>query len=149
LNQKTDFANQIGKGNYDSSLELLSEKDVLGQSLQYMRDSLRNAATEEEKRKVDDQKRSWANEGYAKFGEILRQNNTDLQKLCDNVIVNLVKYVGANQGGIFLWNEEDKYNQYFELVSAFAWDRKNILQSNLRRAKALLVPVQWRRKPYS
>jgi PAS domain S-box-containing protein len=138
LNQKTDFANQIGKGNYDSSLELLSDKDVLGKSLQYMRDSLRNAAIEEEKRKVDDQKRSWANEGYAKFGEILRQNNTDLQKLCDNVIVNLVKYAGANQGGIFLWNEEDKYNQYFELVSAFAWDRKKYITKQLEKGEGLV-----------
>ncbi|MCB8963909.1 MAG: GAF domain-containing protein [Bacteroidales bacterium] len=138
LNQKTDFANEIGKGNYDSSLDLLSEKDALGKSLQYMRESLRNAATEEENRKVEDQKRSWANEGFAKFGEILRQSNTDLQKLCDNVIVNLVKYTGANQGGVFLWNEEDKYNQYFELVSAFAWDRKKYITKQVEKGEGLV-----------
>ncbi|MGE0076299.1 MAG: GAF domain-containing protein [Bacteroidales bacterium] len=138
LNKKTDFANEIGKGNYDSSLDLLGDKDALGKSLQYMRDSLRNAALEEDNRKVEDQKRSWANEGFAKFGELLRQNNNDLQKLCDSVIVGLVKYVGANQGGIFLWNEEDRYNQFFELVSTFAWDRKKYITKHVEKGEGLV-----------
>lgn len=138
IGHKTSFANEIGKGNYTTYLELLSDKDVLGKSLIHMRDSLKKAAEEEEKRKVEDQKRSWANEGYAKFGEILRQNNNDLQKLCDSVIAALVKYVGANQGGIFLWNDEDKTNQFFELVSAFAWDRKKYLTKQIEKGEGLV-----------
>jgi len=114
-----------------------------------MRDSLKKAAEEEEKRKIEDQKRSWANEGHARFGEILRQNNNDLQKLCDSVIAALVKYVGANQGGIFLWNDEDKTHQYFELVSAFAWDRKKYLTKQIERVKVWLALALWKRKPFS
>jgi len=138
IDHKTTFANEIGKGNYSTSLELLSDKDVLGKSLIQMRDSLKKAAEEEEKRKIEDQKRSWANEGHARFGEILRQNNNDLQKLCDSVIAALVKYVGANQGGIFLWNDEDKSHQYFELVSAFAWDRKKYLTKQIEKGEGLV-----------
>lgn len=138
LNHKTNFANEIGKGNYASYLELLSDKDVLGKSLIHMRDSLKQAAGEEEQRKIEDQKRSWANEGHAKFGEILRQNNSDLQQLCDKVIAELVKYVGANQGGIFLWNDEDKSHQYFELISAFAWDRKKYITKQLEKGEGLV-----------
>ncbi len=138
IGHKTSFANEIGKGNYASYLELLSDKDVLGKSLIHMRDSLKKAAEEEEKRKVEDQKRSWANEGYAKFGEILRQNNNDLQILCDSVIAALVKYVGTNQGGIFLWNDDDKANQYFELVSAYAWDRKKYLTKQIEKGEGLV-----------
>ncbi len=138
IDHKTTFANEIGKGNYSTSLELLSDKDVLGKSLIQMRDSLKKAAEEEEKRKIEDQKRSWANEGHARFGEILRQNNNDLQKLCDSVIAALVKYVGANQGGIFLWNDEDKTHQYFELVSAFAWDRKKYLTKQIEKGEGLV-----------
>jgi len=138
IDHKTTFANEIGKGNYSTSLELLSDKDVLGKSLIQMRDSLKKAAEEEEKRKIEDQKRSWANEGHARFGEILRQNNNDLQKLCDSVIAALVKYVGANQGGIFLWNDEDKSHQYFELVSAFAWDRKKYMTKQIEKGEGLV-----------
>jgi PAS domain S-box-containing protein len=138
IEHKTSFANEIGSGNYSTYLELLSDKDVLGKSLIHMRDSLKKAAEEEQKRKIEDQKRSWANEGYAKFGEILRQNNNDLQKLCDTVIAALVKYVGANQGGIFLWNDEDKSDEHFELVSAFAWDRKKYITKKIEKGEGLV-----------
>ncbi|HNT41870.1 MAG TPA: GAF domain-containing protein [Tenuifilaceae bacterium] len=138
LHHKTLFANDIGKGNYATQLELLSEADVLGKSLITMRDSLKNAAKEEENRKLEDQKRSWANEGHAHFGEILRQNNNDLQKLCDNVIISLVKYVGANQGGIFLLNDDDKMHPFFELISAYAWDRKKYMTKQIELGEGLV-----------
>ena len=138
LNKKAVSATNIGKGNYDSDIDLLSDKDSLGKSLIDMRDSLKNAYIEEQKRKLEDEKRTWANEGFAKFAEILRQNNNDFQLLCDNVIKNLVKYLEANQAGIFLWNEEDKNDQYFELVSTFAWDRKKYVSKRLEKGEGLV-----------
>lgn len=62
------FAENIGNGNYDSQFEPLSEHDVLGNALITMRSNLAKVADE-------DRKRSWATEGLAKFGEILRVNN--------------------------------------------------------------------------
>lgn len=138
LNKKAVSATNIGEGNYDSEIDLLSDKDTLGKSLIDMRDSLKKAYIEEQKRKLDDEKRTWANEGFAKFAEILRQNNNDFQLLCDNVIKNLVKYLDANQAGIFLWNEEDKNDQYFELVSTFAWDRKKYITKRLEKGEGLV-----------
>jgi len=138
LNHKAVSATNIGKGIYDTEITLLSEKDMLGKSLIDMRDSLRNAYIEDEKRKVEDEKRTWANEGFAKFADILRQNNNDFQLLCDGVIKNLVKYLDANQGGIFLWNEEEKNDQYFELVSTFAWDRKKYVTKRLEKGEGLV-----------
>jgi methyl-accepting chemotaxis protein len=138
LNHKAVSATNIGKGIYDTEIVLLSDKDMLGKSLIDMRDSLRNAHTEEENRKLEDQKRTWANEGFAKFADILRQNNNDFQLLCDSVIKNLVKYLGANQGGIFLWNEEEKNDQFFELITAFAWDRKKYITKRLEKGEGLV-----------
>lgn len=138
LNNKSVSATNIGKGIYDTEITLLSDQDMLGKSLIEMRDSLKSAHLEDEKRKVEDQKRTWANEGFAKFAEILRQNNNDFQLLCDNVIRNLVKYINANQGGIFLWNEEEKNDQFFELVSAFAWDRKKYVTKRLEKGEGLV-----------
>lgn len=138
LNQKASFSIDIGKEKYDSNLEMLSDQDVLAKSLIDMRDSLKHAHEEEEKRKVEDQKRTWANEGFARFADILRQNNNDFQILCDSVIKNLVKSIEANQGGIFLWNEEDKNDQFFELVSTFAWDRKKYVTKRLEKGEGLV-----------
>lgn len=138
LNKKAVSATNIGKGLYDTEIALLSDKDLLGKSLIDMRDSLKNAEIEDERRKVEDEKRTWANEGLAKFAEILRQNNNDFQILCDSVIKNLVKYLDANQGGIFLWNDEDKNDQFFELISTFAWDRKKFLSKRIEKSEGLV-----------
>lgn len=138
LNHKAVSATNIGKGIYDTEISLLSEQDMLGKSLIDMRDSLKNAHDEDEKRKVDDQMRTWANEGFAKFADILRQNNNDFQLLCDSVIKNLVKYLGANQGGVFLLNEEDKNDQFFELVTTFAWDRKKYVTKRIEKGEGLV-----------
>lgn len=58
LMTKTEFAQDIGEGNYDKSIELLSDKDVLGKSLIDMRDKLKKAREEETIRKREDEKRN-------------------------------------------------------------------------------------------
>jgi PAS domain-containing protein len=123
LEEKTTFANEIGQGNLDYSFSLRSDEDILGQSLLDMQQSLQQAKKEEEARKEEDKKRQWINEGLAKFADILRQNNDSLNELGDEIISNLVQYLNANQGGIFLMTEEEE-ERVLDLLSAFAFDRK-------------------------
>lgn len=124
LDHKSEFAKNIGEGNLDIDFKMLSEDDVLGKSLIDMRTSLKKAKDEEIQRVIDDKKRAWANEGYARFAEILRQNSDELSKLADEVIRNIVKYTDSNQGAIFLVNDEDKNHSFLDLVSTYAWDRR-------------------------
>ena len=138
LNKKVDFANHIGQGELDQSFELLSDEDVLGKSLIEMRNSLVKADQEEEKRKIEDEKRRWANEGLALFADILRQNNDNLENLATEIIMNLVNYLKANQGGLFILNDEDKENVYFELLSAFAYDRRKYMKKHLQIGEGLI-----------
>ncbi|MDD2549997.1 MAG: PAS domain-containing protein [Bacteroidales bacterium] len=138
LNKKTNFANDIGKGHLESELEILGEKDILGKSLLNMRNSLQKAKEEENKRKTEDKKRVWANEGFAKFADLLRQNNDDLQKLTDEVIAHLVKYVGGNQGALFLVDDEDKNDITLEANSVYAWERKKHIDIKVMMGEGLV-----------
>ncbi len=137
LNKKTNFANDIGKGHFESELEILGENDALGKSLLNMRNSLKTAKEEENKRVAEDKKRAWANEGFAKFADILRQNNDDLQKLTDEVILNLVKYVSGNQGALFLVNDDDK-DITLEAKSVYAWERKKFIDIKVMMGEGLV-----------
>ncbi|HCY00698.1 MAG TPA: histidine kinase, partial [Bacteroidales bacterium] len=121
----------------DAELKLLIEEDVLGQSLLEMRASLKKAKEDEEIRKEEDDKRRWVNEGLAKFGDILRQNDNNLSKLSDVLIKNLVRYLNASLGGIFVKNEENNPVTY-DLSSAFAYDRKRYLQSSFEFGEGLI-----------
>ncbi|MFO7827623.1 MAG: cache domain-containing protein [Bacteroidales bacterium] len=138
LNKKAEFANQIGSGNIDLKLDLLSSEDKLGKSLNEMRENLKRARDEEEKRKFEDQKRRWANEGLAKFADLLRQNNNDLSLLSMNIIKNLVHYLEINQGGLFMINDQDKSNIVLELLAAFAFDREKYFTKQVELGEGLV-----------
>jgi PAS domain S-box-containing protein len=138
LNKKTSFANEIGAGKLDSELEMLGEDDVLGKSLRNMRDSLKKARIEEDLRAAEDMKRTWANEGFARFADILRKNNEELQQLADEVLKNIVKYVEGNQGALFLINDEDGKNPFLETKSVYAWDRKKYVDIRIMLGEGLV-----------
>ncbi|MDK2977568.1 MAG: hypothetical protein PWP52_282 [Bacteroidales bacterium] len=131
LNEKTEFANHIGKGELDYDFKLSSDEDELGKALINMRNSLQKAREEEEKRKIEDQKRRWVNEGLAKFADILRANNDNLERLGHDIIKNLVYYLDACQGGLFLLNEEEDNKKYLDLISAFAYDREKYFEKRI------------------
>ena len=132
LNLKTEFANNIGKGNLEYEFKILSEEDLLGEALVNMRNSLKKAKAEEEKRKIEDEKRRWTNEGLAKFAEILRQNNDNISALGDEIIKNLIYYLEANQGGVFILENDENDEFYLNLLSAFAYDTKKFHEKKIK-----------------
>ncbi len=128
LKQTANFATQIGENKLDTEFKVLSKKDVLGNSLIDMRQRLKEFAEEE-------RKRQWSIEGIAKFADILRSNQNDIHKLADIVIAELIKYIDANQGAIFLFNEEDhelvEANNELHLISSYAWGKKKYIKQTI------------------
>jgi GAF domain-containing protein len=131
LKSKSDFALQIGTGRLDADFSPLSEQDVLGNSLVDMRQNLIKVAE-------DDKKRNWATEGLAKFGDILRGNNEGVEVLADNIISGLVKYVKANQGGLFIVNDTNSADLYLELIACYAWNKKKYLHMRVDEGEGLV-----------
>ncbi len=123
LIHKSDFASNIGKGNMDTEIKLLSDEDKLGQALLDMQNHLKKAREEEEIRQEEEKKRNWITQGITKFSDILRQDHGNIDKLAFNVIQNLVKYLEANQGGIFVLEDADDDDVYLDLKACYAYDR--------------------------
>jgi methyl-accepting chemotaxis protein len=138
LNQKVVFATNIGKDNLDSSFNTLSNKDTLGKALIDMRQSLKIARAEEEMRKIEDSRRQWANEGLAKFAEILRKNNDNMDKLSRSIIKEIVETLQVNQGGLFLFNDDDRSDPFFELTAAYAYNRFKFKQKKILPGEGLV-----------
>ena len=141
LVKTSEFASEIGRSNFDSEFEPLSSKDVLGNSLLEMRKSLQAANEEENKRKIEDQERNWTTEGLARFGEILRRHTENISLLSKDIIQNLVKYLNANQGGIFILNDSDQENVHLELMSAYAYNREKFIRKRIMLGEGLVGGV--------
>ncbi len=121
----TSFAKSIGKENFNAKFETLSKEDELGNSLLEMRNSLKISKQEDKKRTEEDKVRNWITTGQAKFSEILRHNTDNLKLLGDDIVYNLIKYLDANQGGLFVFKENEESKKLFiELLSSYAYDRK-------------------------
>jgi len=138
LNKTAEFSNEIGKGNYNHEYKILSDKDTIGKSLLSMRDNLKIAQNNEEDRKEKERLENWANQGIAKFGEILRSDANNMENLALNFIQNLVKYLDIVQGGLFVLNEENPNEIVYELKGAVAFDRKKKLQKNIALGEGLV-----------
>ena len=128
------FTERLAQGEIDVKYDLDDEKDAddeIGHSLIRLRDHLKKSKEEEEARKREDYQRSWVNEGLTKFGDIVRQNNDNLQDLSYNIISNLVDYLDAKQGGVFLINNENPKDKHFELAACYAYSRKKFLEKRI------------------
>ena len=138
LKDLTTFSEEMGKGNFKSDFKPLSEDDTLGNSLIQLRENLKTAASEEEKRKREDQRRNWSNQGIARFSEILREHTGDLEKLASKLISELVKYLGAKVGGLFLIRSGDNEVKEIVLVASYAYDRVKHLQKTIQVGEGLV-----------
>lgn len=138
LYKTTNFANEIGKGNLNVNFSTLSDDDLLGKSLLEMRKSLIHANEQENQRRVEDEKINWATSGMAKFAEILRRNNNNMEEFCYNIISNLVKYVNANIGAIFLYEDENKEDPHFKLIASHAYDRRKFIDKRVEIGEGLV-----------
>ncbi len=112
-----------------TAFELNNENDEIGKSLNRIINELQHLDNEEKKR-------VWITEGLAKFGDIIRAN-TEVVVLCNTVIAFLVKYLNANQGGVFVVKTETNI-EILELKAAYAYDRKKFLNKTIEKGEGLV-----------
>lgn len=137
LRYATEFVREIGKGNFNVRLQGITDENFernkanLAGELISMKVTMK-ASAEEEKKRV------WATEGLANFGELLRTSSHDLAKLTEEVVIFIVKYLKANQGGIFILNDDNEHNKFLELKSAYAFERKKYLTKQVAIGEGLV-----------
>jgi len=130
ISRATAFIDDLGKGNIDQEFEQLGADDNLGLSLNNLKNNLVQSREQEIARKQEEEIRNWSSRGIALFNDILRADNNNLKKLSMNIIRNIIQYLNANQGGLFLI-EEDEGTQYLDLVAAYAFDRHKYLKKRI------------------
>ncbi|NJO00967.1 MAG: GAF domain-containing protein [Bacteroidia bacterium] len=134
LRNATDFIIAIGEGKLDTEYQRPAETDAqhdrLGTALLEMRDKMSQVAEA-------DRQRNWASEGMAKFAEIFR-THSDSEDFTYIIISNLVKYVDANQGGLFIVEDDRDEDSHLELVAAYAYEKRKYLSRRINKGEGLV-----------
>jgi two-component system, sensor histidine kinase ChiS len=75
-------------------------------------------------REKDQENLLWFNQGLGLFSDLISRNKDDLTLLCRIFIQKLVEYVEAQQGGVFLINDDQEEESFLELIAHFAFSEE-------------------------
>ena len=108
-------ADAIGQGDYAVPISVRSEKDILGNAIEHMKNNLKRMT---EETKLED----WYKTGQTQLNDKMRGDQS-LSELSKNVISFLAKYMDARIGAIYLTED----GETLKLTGSFAYrKRKNI-----------------------
>jgi PAS domain S-box-containing protein len=138
LKKKTEFIRSLNKNTLNISLDVEGEHDQIALELNTLRRQLEEASVRQKENDEDNARRRYINEGLARFAEILRMQSSEMDKLGDAFIREIVRYLNAIQGGFFLLNDHEDSGQTLDLVSSFAYNRKKYLQRRLMPGEGLV-----------
>lgn len=125
------YINTLIEGNYDAKCDE-ADNEIVG-----VFNKLKNTLKEYKER---EKRQLWTTEGLTKFIAVLRSDEADLKSLCNEIIVNLVKYIKANQGSIYILDEEGD-DQFLNLMATYAYDSKKFQNKRIEPGEGLLGQV--------
>lgn len=131
LEKASEFAKNIGEERFDTAYQPASEEDVLGIALLEMQQKLKDSA-------LKDQQKKWMTEGIAQLGELLRDNQGDLQDWYFSLISFIVHYLDLNQGGIYVLENTKEEEAYIQLKACLAFERRKFLEVKLDPREGLI-----------
>lgn len=138
LKETKEFAIEVGNGNFTKEIKVFGGKGELGANLITMRTKLMQLVHEHDVLHRQAEMRIWTNEGIASVDEVLRNNTEEFDNLCYAVIRQLVKYVDANQGAVFIKNEDSGTEVEFTLTAAYAFDRRKFINKNIKLGEGII-----------
>ncbi|HLT82403.1 MAG TPA: PAS domain S-box protein [Cyclobacteriaceae bacterium] len=125
LRQAATFIQEVAKKNYEVRWEGMNDtnreanrENIAGELIR-MRELMKQV-------KEEDEIRMWMTEGLSKFGAIIQKNQNDMQSLGDAFISEVVKYLDARIGGLFIIEDEEE-EPYLELKACYAYERKKFI----------------------
>lgn len=129
LQQASEFIENISEGNYTTEWEGLSDANAALNETS-LAGRLTNMRAQLEQMKREEERRLWSNEGLTRFSEIVRNHQSNLAQLTNEVIRFLTHYIGAQQGGLFVLRE-DGAGSYLELAACYAFDKKKFVERRI------------------
>jgi len=143
----TAFISQVSNGNFGVQWEGITSENAklntsnLAGELMQMRDRMKTI-------KAQDEIRNWITEGLAQFSDVIRKNNNNINELSYDVLVYLTKYMNAQQGCLFVVQEDlEDGHEYLEMTACYAFNRRKHLTKRLEIGTGIIGQVFLEKTP--
>jgi PAS domain S-box-containing protein len=141
------FVHALIAGDLNTSLTFTDMDQSLSESLNKLKDTLVRNREVERQRRLDERQRNWVSEGLAEFGDILRTHSRELESMAYAVVSGMVRYLDANQGAIYM-TEEEGDEKLLKMIACHAYDRKKFPDKQIRWGEGLIGAVAMEKKGY-
>lgn len=132
------FFQDQGLKSEQKSQQLVKELHAKNQQFEQAEVETKQHLRQLEVNQQEEKKRTWASEGLAKFSSLLRATQ-DVQHMYDTILSELVKYMGANQGGFYIVEHAEPAEEgSIRLASCYAYERKKFIKQRLHLGEGLL-----------
>lgn len=137
----TDLIANLQKKDGQFALSDQLAQTPLGESLQSLKAHLDEVARQEGQR-------NWTNNGLASFSDILRNKQSlDFERLTNEILSQLIRYLGVNQGAIFIIDETNEKDAYLKLEACYAYDRKKHVTKRVEIGEGLVGQCVLEKQP--
>ena len=136
-----EFTNALDEGDFSKELKLLGDHDQMRSSLLSLRENLETARRDSDIRREEDEQRTWAANGLARFSGLLRESEDNLVNMSVSLVRELVHYTVANVGGMFIMedvSEDGELKQVLNLTGSYAFDRQKYLSRQFNLGEGLV-----------
>lgn len=122
------YVRHLGTGK--ESLPTLLVDDQIGEALMAVQEEMK-------KSKEQEANQHWIAESIASFGEVLR-NKAEAVQYSTQIIRTLAKYLGASQGGFYIYYDDKDLGQIMRLMGTYAYDQTKKEQNIIYPGEGLL-----------
>ncbi len=127
--------------NYRSELKsqkLIEDNAKQTEELHESENVLKKNLEEVQKAQEEEKNRAWVTEGLGRINNLTRQYDNPAE-LSKEVISEIVKYVDANQGAIYLVEKDEENEEpYMEMKAAFAFGRRKSIKDKVKVGEGLI-----------
>jgi len=132
------FLQSISKDQNLKVKKLVYETEEKNKEYQKKEEELKMSVEKIEKAQEEERKRNWASQGLAEVAGIMRTED-NLDVLVDKIVSYVVQYLNANQGALFLLNDDGgEDNSFLEMKGCYAYSRKKHMEKNIQLGQGIV-----------
>jgi len=120
--------------------EVLAELRENNERMQGNEKELKDSLEQLTKAQEEERNRQWYTDGMAKVNEFLRSKR-DAEQVYDDILSYLIDYLEANQGGVFVAQDQgtkDRMENLLVLKASYAYDKKKYITKEIIAGESFL-----------